>query len=100
MLFYVIAAVFNAFIPNTGVDHRMVNRNPIFLIGEFAHCVSLLWRERSGQVSLATTTLFWGAGATLQFILIDLGGHRAGTQPVAVVDAARRGRRRYRGGAP
>jgi len=71
MLFYVIAAVFNGFIPNTGVDHRMVNRNPLFLIGEFAHCVSLLWRDRLGQVSLATTTLFWGAGATLQFILID-----------------------------
>jgi Na+/melibiose symporter-like transporter len=71
MLFYVMAAVFNAFIPNTGVDHRMVNRNPVFLIGEFAHCVSLLWRDKLGQVSLATTTLFWGAGATLQFILID-----------------------------
>jgi len=71
MLFYVIAAVFNWFIPNTGVDHRMVNRNPMFLIGEFAHCVSLLWRDKLGQVSLATTTLFWGAGATLQFILID-----------------------------
>jgi MFS family permease len=71
MLFYVVAAVFNAFIPNTGVDHRMVNRNPLFLIGEFAHCVSLLWRDKLGQVSLATTTLFWGAGATLQFILID-----------------------------
>src|SRR4029077_11731621 len=54
MLFYVIAAVFNGFIPNTGVDHRMVNRNPLFLIGEFAHCVSLLWRDRLGQVSLAT----------------------------------------------
>ncbi len=35
------------------------------------HCVSLLWRDKLGQVSLATTTLFWGAGATLQFILID-----------------------------
>jgi LPLT family lysophospholipid transporter-like MFS transporter len=71
IFFYVIAAAFNWFIPNTGVDHRMVNRNPLFLIGEFAHCVALLWRDRLGQVSLATTTLFWGAGATLQFILID-----------------------------
>src|SRR5438045_766054 len=71
MLFYVVAAAFNAFIPNTGVDHRIVNRNPLFLIGEFSHCVSLLWRDKLGQVSLATTTLFWGAGATLQFILID-----------------------------
>jgi MFS transporter, LPLT family, lysophospholipid transporter len=71
MLFYVFAAIFNCFIPNTGVDHRMVNRNPWYLIREFAHCVSLLWRDKLGQVSLATTTLFWGAGATLQFIVID-----------------------------
>jgi hypothetical protein len=32
--------------------------------------VSLLWRDRLGQISLATTTLFWGAGATLQFIVL------------------------------
>jgi len=31
----------------------------------------LLWRDRLGQISLATTTLFCGAGATLQFIVID-----------------------------
>ncbi len=71
IVLYAIAAVFNWYIPNTGVDHRMVNRNPLFLIREFAHCVSLLWRDKLGQISLATTTLFWGAGATLQFILID-----------------------------
>ncbi|MEO8303491.1 MAG: lysophospholipid transporter LplT [Betaproteobacteria bacterium] len=71
MVFYIVAAIFNCFIPNTGVDHRMVNRNPAFLIREFAHCTLLLWRDKLGQVSLATTTLFWGAGATLQFIVID-----------------------------
>ena len=71
MLFYLIAAVFNWFIPDTGVDRRMVNRNPWFLIREFAHCNALLWRDRLGQISLATTTLFWGAGATLQFIVIE-----------------------------
>jgi hypothetical protein len=71
MLFYIIAAVFNWFIPDTGVDRRMVNRNPLFLIREFAHCNALLWRDKLGQISLATTTLFWGAGATLQFIVIE-----------------------------
>ena len=48
-----------------------MNRNPCYLIREFAHCNSLLWRDKLGQISLATTTLFWGAGATLQFIVID-----------------------------
>jgi MFS family permease len=71
MLGYVIAAVFNWFIPDTGVDHRIPSKNPLFLIQEFSHCVSLLWRDKLGQISLATTTLFWGAGATLQFIVID-----------------------------
>lgn len=69
--FYVIAAIFNWFIPDTGVDHRVPSKNPLYLIREFSHCVSLLWRDRLGQISLATTTLFWGAGATLQFIVID-----------------------------
>ena len=49
----------------------MPSKNPLYLIREFSHCVALLWRDRLGQISLATTTLFWGAGATLQFIVID-----------------------------
>ena len=70
IVFYAIAAVFNLYIPNTGVDHRAPSKNPLFLIQEFTHCVKLLWSDRLGQISLATTTLFWGAGATLQFIVI------------------------------
>ncbi|HEY5308327.1 MAG TPA: lysophospholipid transporter LplT [Casimicrobiaceae bacterium] len=67
---YLVAAIINWFIPDTGVDHRTPNKNPIYLIREFAHCVSLLWRDKLGQISLATTTLFWGAGATLKFIVL------------------------------
>ena len=68
--FYGVAAMFNLWIPDTGVDHRIPSRNPFFLMREFSHCVSLLWRDKLGQISLATTTLFWGAGATLQFIVL------------------------------
>ncbi len=67
---YILAALFNLYIPDTGVDHKALKKNPIFLIHEFNHCLSLLWRDRLGQISLAVTTLFWGAGATLQFIVI------------------------------
>ena len=70
ILFYAIAAIFNLYIPDTGVDHRAPSKNPIYLIHEFAHCVRLLWSDKLGQISLATTTLFWGAGATLQFIVL------------------------------
>src|SRR6266849_2125289 len=71
MGFYAIAAVINWYIPDTGVERRVASKNPMFLIREFAHCNELLWRDKLGQISLATTTLFWGAGATLQFIVID-----------------------------
>src|SRR5437867_2230994 len=68
---YAIAALFNWYIPDTGVDRRVASKNPVNLIREFGHCCALLWRDKLGQISLATTTLFWGAGATLQFIVID-----------------------------
>lgn len=67
---YVTAALFNLKVPDTGVDHKVLKKNPVYLIHDFTHCLKLLWRDKLGQISLATTTLFWGAGATLQFIVI------------------------------
>jgi MFS transporter, LPLT family, lysophospholipid transporter len=67
---YILASIFNLYIPDTGVDHKALKKNPWFLIHEFGHCLKLLWRDKLGQISLAVTTLFWGAGATLQFIVI------------------------------
>ena len=67
---YIIAAIFNLYVPETGVDHKPLKKNPWYLIHEFNHCLALLWRDKLGQISLAVTTLFWGAGATLQFIVI------------------------------
>ena len=69
-LLYLVAAIFNLYVPDTGVDHKALSKNPFFLVHEFNHCLKLLWRDRLGQISLAVTTLFWGAGATLQFIVI------------------------------
>jgi len=68
--FYVLASLFNLYIPDTGVDHKPLKKNPVYLVHEFIHCLTLLWRDKLGQISLAVTTLFWGAGATLQFIVI------------------------------
>lgn len=67
---YVIAAVFNLYIPDTGVDHKPLKKNPLYLIHDFWHCFRLLWRDKLGQISLAVTTLFWGAGATLQLLVL------------------------------
>ncbi len=69
-LLYGVAALINLWVPNTGVDHRPAHRNPWYLIRDFTHCVALLWKDKLGQITLAVTTLFWGAGATLQFIML------------------------------
>ena len=69
-ILYLIAALFNLKVPDTGVDHKVLKKNPAYLIHDFNHCLRLLWRDKLGQISLATTILFWGAGATLQFMVI------------------------------
>jgi MFS family permease len=70
-VFYVVAALFNLRIPDTGARYPDQTRNPLGLLVDFAHCFKVLWRDRLGQISLAVTTLFWGAGATLQFIVLE-----------------------------
>ncbi|MGC2520141.1 MAG: lysophospholipid transporter LplT [Burkholderiales bacterium] len=69
-LFYVIAAVFNLFIPDTGARYPHQQTNPIRLTRDFYACFTMLWKDKLGQISLAVTTLFWGTGATLQFIVL------------------------------
>ena len=68
---YMIAALFNLYIPHVPIEHKPLNRNPVFLIKDFAHCFVLLWKDPLGQVSLAVTTLFWGAGATLRLLVLS-----------------------------
>ncbi|HAT29891.1 MAG TPA: lysophospholipid transporter LplT [Janthinobacterium sp.] len=68
---YVLAALFNLKIPGTGCVYSHQERNPIKLITDFANCYSILWKDKLGQITLAVTTLFWGAGATLQLIVLE-----------------------------
>jgi len=70
MLLYAAAAYVNTRIPDTGARYPRQERSPWRLILDFGHCVTTLWRDKLGQISLAVTTLFWGAGATLQFIVL------------------------------
>jgi LPLT family lysophospholipid transporter-like MFS transporter len=67
---YGLAALFNLRIPDTGARYAHQERNPLKLVVDFWHCLKVLWRDKLGQISLAVTTLFWGAGATLQFIVL------------------------------
>lgn len=68
---YAIAALFNLEVPKTGVALKKLPSDPLDTLKDFSRCVVYLWRDRLGQISLAVTTLFWGAGATLQFIVIE-----------------------------
>lgn len=67
---YVLATLFNLRIPDTGARYEHQERNPVKLIADFANCSATLWKDKLGQISLAVTTLFWGAGATLQLIVL------------------------------
>jgi MFS family permease len=71
IVLYFIAAMFNLYIPRLPIDHKPMSRNPIFIMSEFMHCFKLLWKDPLGQVSLAVTTLFWGAGATLRLLVLS-----------------------------
>jgi len=70
---YVIAAIINLYIPDTGVAYQKQQHTPFKLVADFADCCAVLWKDKLGQISLAVTTLFWGAGATLQFIVLEWG---------------------------
>jgi MFS transporter, LPLT family, lysophospholipid transporter len=77
---YGIAALFNLRIPDTGARYERQHTNPVKLLADFWHCNTTLWRDKLGQISLAVTTLFWGAGATLQFIVLHWARDQLGMQ--------------------
>ncbi|MDO8443611.1 MAG: lysophospholipid transporter LplT, partial [Candidatus Azambacteria bacterium] len=70
VLIYIAAAIFNLYIPRVAIDHKPLSSSPVFLARDFWHCFKLLWKDPLGQVSLAVTTLFWGAGATLRLLVL------------------------------
>jgi MFS family permease len=67
---YLLAAAVNLYIPRVAIDHKLPRKTPAYILRDFWHSFRLLWRDPLGQVSLAVTTLFWGAGATLRLIVL------------------------------
>jgi MFS family permease len=68
---YLIAGILNLFIPDTGVDHKPLHSNPLYLLHDFGHCLKLLWRDKLGQITLAATTIVWGVAGVLQLIILE-----------------------------
>ncbi len=67
---YILAAWFNTRIPYTGVEMRPMPKRLLDLLPDFWTCNSRLWRDKLGQISLATTTLFWGVSGNLRYIVL------------------------------
>lgn len=68
---YLTAALINLFIPDTG--RRYTNQPSRFseLVQAFAGAFGALVADRAGRIALLVTSLLWGVGATLQFVVID-----------------------------
>jgi MFS transporter, LPLT family, lysophospholipid transporter len=67
---YALAAWFNLRIPNTGVAMRPLPKNLLTLLPDFWSCNKRLWQDKLGQISLSTTTLFWGVSGNLRYIVL------------------------------
>ena len=67
---YILAALFNLRIPRTEAPLQRFDSNVVNLVRDFSQCNARLWNDKLGQISLATTTLFWGAGGNLRYIVL------------------------------
>ena len=67
---YLLAALFNTHIPDTGVEMRPMPKRLMILLPDFWACNTRLWRDKLGQISLASTTLIWGAAGNLKTIVL------------------------------
>lgn len=77
-LIYLTASIINFAIPKTGAIYKKQSLNPLLLTRKFFKNNLFLWKDKLGQISLSVTTLFWGAGATLQFIVLQWAEARLG----------------------
>jgi len=70
VLLYALAAAFNLRIPRTEAALQPIMHSVIGLVRDFHRCNVKLWKDKLGQISLATTTLFWGVSGNLRYIVL------------------------------
>lgn len=66
---YFLAAVLNLGVPRTTA--KLVPFEPRQVLPAFGRSFVMLWKDRYGRVSLAVTTVFWGAAGALQILVIQ-----------------------------
>ena len=67
---YALAAAFNLRIPRTEAPLQPIAHSVFGLVRDFQACNVRLWGDKLGQISLATTTLFWGVSGNLRYIVL------------------------------
>ena len=75
---YLLAAACTLAIPHSPARDRAALAHPGLLLRDFRHSLALLWRDPDARISLAVTSLFWAASATLQFLVLRFAAERLG----------------------
>ncbi len=70
VVLYALAAAFNLRIPRTEAPLQPIAHSFIGLVRDFSRCNTRLWTDKLGQISLSTTTLFWGVSGNLRYIVL------------------------------
>ena len=67
---YGAAVVANLYIPRLPAAHKVASWHPRVMESTFFNACVVLWRDGQTRFSLIGTSLFWGAGVTLRFLLV------------------------------
>ena len=70
IILYLLAALFNLRIPRTEAPLQPLGHGVMPLVRDFSLCNARLWSDKLGQISLATTTLFWGVSGNMRYIVL------------------------------
>ncbi|MBI6547606.1 lysophospholipid transporter LplT [Xenorhabdus lircayensis] len=67
---YGVAIMVNFYIPRLAAARQEKGWNPKKMMVDFMAVCASLWRNQETRFSLVGTSLFWGAGITLRFLLV------------------------------
>ncbi|MBP2168117.1 LPLT family lysophospholipid transporter-like MFS transporter [Erwinia toletana] len=70
VLAYGLAVAANLLIPKLAAARAGQSWHPLTMSRSFFHACRVLWRNGETRFSLVGTSLFWGAGVTLRFLLV------------------------------
>jgi LPLT family lysophospholipid transporter-like MFS transporter len=67
---YALAAAANLLIPRLPAAHQLSAFSVAIVFRDFVHAIRVLVKNPDTRFSMAGTSLFWGAGTTLRFLLV------------------------------